>query len=136
MSIMNLVVSPAIVKAMSFSDGIEPGPYGSLPLFDEVHYLYCAPVMEHEEAEGDYYSVVFFKDGKGVCSGLVPAGDLEDLFGPMLANKMVLGQGDVVQRLNVVGEVNPYRSLQVHDKGFTTTDTKWLHSMGIQVPRS
>jgi hypothetical protein len=71
-----------------------------------------------------------------VCSGLVPAGDLEDLFGPMLANKMVPGQGEVVQRPDVVGEVNPYRSLQVHDKGFTTRDTEWLHSMGIQLRRS
>jgi len=130
-----MVVSPAILEVMSFSDGIEPGPDGSLPLFDEVQYRYFAPVMEHDEAEGDYYSVVCFKDGKGLYSGLVQAGDLEALFGPILANKMVLGFGDLVRRPDVIGETNPFHSLQAHGKGFTSTDEKWLRSMGIQVSR-
>jgi hypothetical protein len=136
MAVVNQNVNPATVEGMSFSDDIEPALDGSLPLFDEVHYVYFAPEMEHGEAEGDYYSVVFLKDGKGLFSGLVPSGDLEALLGATLANKMVLGQGEVVRRPDVVGEVNPYRSLQVHGKGFTLKDTKWLKSMGISVPRS
>lgn len=135
MALANQNVNPATVEGMSFSDDIEPDLDGSLPHFDEVHYVYFAPEMEHGEAEGDYYSVVFLMDGKGLYSGLVPSGDLEALLGTTLANKMVLGQGEVVRRLDVVGEVNPYRSLQVHGKDFTFKDTKWLRSMGISVPR-
>jgi len=60
---------------MSLSDGIEPGPDGSLPRFDEVHYLYCAPVMEHEEAEGDYYlSLAIISSGTKRPNLLIPSG--------------------------------------------------------------
>lgn len=121
----------ATLEGMKYSEGVAPESDGSLPPFDELQYIYYAPEMEHGDAEGDYYGVVGFKDGKGRFSGLVPSGRLEKLVGPTLANKMVLGQGDVVRTPDVTHEVNPYRSLQIHGKEFTQMDAKWLAEMGI-----
>lgn len=123
------------LQGMHLSDHAEFGPDGSLPPFDELQYVYYAPVMEHGEAEGDYYGVVGFLDGQGQFSGLVPSGSLTELVGPTLANKMVLGQGTIVRTPNVVGEANPARALQVHGKDISPRDAKWLHSIGITVPR-
>lgn len=117
---------------MKFSEGIEPGPDGSLPQFDELQYVYYAPEMERGEAEGDYYCVVGFKDGKGLFSGLIAAGNLERIVGPVLTTKMVLGQGDAVKTPNVSGESNPPKSLQVHSKEITEMDQTWLKQMGVQ----
>jgi hypothetical protein len=135
MAILNLTTSSDPLAGMELSEDVEPGPEGTLPPFDELQYRYFAPVMENGEAEGDYYGVIGFLDGKGQFSGLVPSGGLDLLVGPTLATKMVLGQGTVVKIPNVIGEANPAKSLQVHGMDISPMDVKWLRKMGIEVPR-
>jgi hypothetical protein len=134
--VLNMTETFDPLESLSLSEDAERGPDGTLPPFDELQYRYFSPQLENGEAEGDYYGVVGFLDGNGRFSGLVPAGSLAPLVGPTLANKMVLGQGNVVRLPNVTGEVNPAKSLQVHCRDISPKDVEWLHEFGASIPRN
>lgn len=107
-----------------YYDGEPEGPRDRLPAFDEIHYAF----LEEE----DEYSLVGFKAGLAVFTGLLPAGRLETVAGPVIANAIALGQGTVVEDefWDADGE-HPFRSLPLHEKELNQMDKDWLKSMGV-----
>jgi len=117
-----------------YSEDVEPGD--NLPEVDEIHYVYYGP-SPGDEGDNDYYTVVGFKDGEGLFNVNVPAGRLKEVVGDVLAEKMVLGEGQIVRGKDLPGGYrlegveNPFKSLVVHNKEFSQMDTDWLAGMHI-----
>lgn len=105
-----------------YYDGDDPeGSKDSLPPIDEIQYTFYV--------EEDEYSLVGLKDGVGKFTGLLPAGRLALIVGPMLADMIALGAGERVH--NEFWDTNefPFRSLPVHEKELNQMDKEWLASM-------
>lgn len=110
-----------------YYDGESDGQHPDLPAIDEIHYAFL-------EVE-DEYSLVGYRSGRAIFTGLLPAGKLETVVGPVLANAIALGQGAVVSDEFWEGDEHPFRSLPLHEKHLNDLDQDWLKSMGIAVSR-